>query len=117
MLRTIARVETSETATTTQQIANRFACSGLSFPNMFPTRPDAANYTPRENMKIRPFTFIIATCAASSVTPKTPANIMMNSNAHHSKHIKAVVGTANFMKVNQSENVSAETIGALNYAK
>jgi hypothetical protein len=61
---------------------------------MFPTRPDAANYTPSENMKTKPFTFIIATCAASSVTPKTPANIIMNSKAHHSRHISAVVGTA-----------------------
>lgn len=38
-----ARVDTKDTATITQHIANLLAYSGLSFPSMFPTSPDAAN--------------------------------------------------------------------------
>lgn len=48
-------------------------------------------------MKTNPLQFIIATIAASSFTPIIPENIMTNSNAHHSMHIKNVVGTASLM--------------------
>lgn len=94
-----AIVATKDTATTTQQVANRFAYSELSAPSMFPTSPDAENCTPKENIKIRPLILITPTCAANSVTPRIPANIIINSKAHHSRHMSAVVGIPSFMKV------------------
>ena len=56
--------------------------------------------------------FITATCAANSFTPKTPANININSKAHHSRHMSEVVGTANLMNVSQSLNVSGDVKAA-----
>lgn len=88
---------TNVTVRTTHVIAYRLAYSELPLPSELPTRPDAANCTPSGNMKQNPLIFIIATYAASSFTPIIPANITMNSNAHHSIHIRQVVGNASWI--------------------
>jgi len=80
----------------TQAKANLFAYPALPLPSMLPTSPDAANCTPSGNIKIKLLMFIIATIAANSLTPSMPLKITTNSKAHHSIHIKNVVGTASF---------------------
>lgn len=58
------------------------------------------------------FVFMIATMAPSWFTPRMPLKIITNSKAHHSIHMRKVVGAAILMYAGQSKKDSSSNNGA-----